>query len=466
MTTDVSAMLSPQDFIDQNPMSRRQWRIVVLGLLMMVAEGLDSTVVALVYPKIVKEWGTPLATVTATVALGVLAMVVGGVAVGPLADRYGRKVVAVAGISVFGLGTACMGLAHNIGAFAGLRIAACLGLGAVLPAVLALVADWTPVKRRSQTVTLAFAGVAVGTTVGGILASALIPAYGWPTLMGVCGLAPLLLIPAIVLFVPESVSVLAARRQSVSDVRNALCAVRPDQDLSGVVLDQSAVRRRPRSATRVILSRDFALTTVLLWLCFFVGLGVVFVILSYLPLLVERMGLTTAQAGAAIAVFGGASLVGELAVAFALKRFDRFRVLAALWALGVFGLGAAALWAVQFAALLVAAFVLGLCLPAANAALQAVAAVAYSPSARATGVSWANGMGRLGALASGLFGGMMVQAHWTLATVLLVLTVPVGLGILATLTLHARSRGDRAEPYSGPRPLPAPAPEGSVPSSV
>ncbi|MBL1087413.1 MFS transporter [Streptomyces actinomycinicus] len=438
-------------------MSRRQWLIVILGLLMMVAEGLDATIAAFVYPVIVKDWGTDLDAVTATVTLGILAMVVGGVAVGPLADRHGRKVITVTGIAVFGLATAGMGLTQGIGPLAGLRIVACLGLGAVLPGVMALVADWTPARRRGQMVALSFTGVTAGTTLGGVLSSALVSTLGWRTLLVVCGLAPLLLLPAVVRFVPESVSVLTGRGRPAADVRRALSEVVPDQDLSAVAVTRPALRKEPKPSLRVILARGIAPVTVLLWLCFFVGLGVVFVILSYLPLLTERMGLSSAQAGIAVALFGWGGLAGQLSVSFALKRFDRFRVLTALWGLSVLALVAAGLWAVQFAALLAAAFVLGFCLPAANAALQAIAAVAYPPSARATGMSWASSMGKVGPVVCGLLGGLMVKAGWTLGTVLLVLAVPVALCIVAALALQSRSRTPAPQPHPAPRPLATPA---------
>ncbi|WEP01019.1 MFS transporter (plasmid) [Streptomyces sp. FXJ1.172] len=455
MTTDASPRLSPQEFIDHSPMSRRQWLIVTLGLLMMIAEGLDATIAAFVFPRIKKDWGTGIDAVTITVTLGILAMVVGGVAVGPLADRRGRKGITVAGIAVFGLGTAGMGLTQGIGALAALRVVACLGLGAVLPGVLALVADWTPARRRSQMVALAFTGVTAGTTLGGVLSAALIPAFGWRTLLAVCGLAPLLLIPAVVRCVPESVGVLAARGRP-QDVRRALATVLPDADPSHVTPDRTAtaVGHTPRPSARLILSRGFRATTLLLWLCFFVGLGVVFVILSYLPLLTEHMGLTDAQAGVAVALFGWGGLAGQLSMSFALKRYDRFRVLTALWALSVLVLAAAGLWAHGFAALLVGAFVLGFCLPAANAALQAIAVAVYPPSLRATGMSWASSMGKLGPVVCGVLGGLMVKAGWTLGTVLLVLAVPVGLCILAAFALQARSRAPHAEPHHATRPLP------------
>ncbi|MGX1915370.1 MFS transporter [Streptomyces phaeochromogenes] len=454
MSTDASAGLSPQEFIDQRPMGRRQRLIVKVGLLAMVAEGLDTSIAAFVYPRIKDDWGVDGGAVTVTVTLSVLAMIVGGVAAGPLADRYGRKVVTLAGIATFGLGTAAMGFTDGIGLFAGLRTLACLGLGAVLPTVMALVADWMPAGRRVQMVALAFAGVTAGTAVGGILASVLISSAGWPTLLVICGIVPLLLIPVIGRVVPESVGVLAARKRPREELRGALAAVLVDEDLSRVDWEQSVERKRSRPGPKAVLSRGFFLTTVLLWLCFFLGQGVAFVIITYLPELAENGGLAESKAAVSVAAFGWGGLIGQLSVSFVLKRFDRFRVLAALWALTAVGLGAAALAAGQFVALLVTAFLLGLCLPAATSVLQATAAVAYPSSARATGVSWANSVGKVGPLFGGLLGGIMVDAGWSLATVLLVLAAPVTLALLATLALHA-CRQQQDESYTpAPRPLP------------
>ncbi|MFI8537436.1 MFS transporter [Streptomyces aquilus] len=459
MATDVPPRPSPQEFVDGTPMSRRQWLIVVLGLLTMIADGLDSTVVSFVYPRIREDWGTEMSTVTAIVTASVLSMIIGGAAAGPLADRYGRKSVAVTGIAVFGLGTACLGLTQNVASFAALRLLACLGLGAILPTVMALVADWTPAARRVQSVALAFSGVTGGIVLGGILASVLVPAVGWHTLLMVSGIAPLLLIPAVLRYVPESVGVLAARGASPARIRAALAAVAPDQDVSHVEYAPAAEQRPERRPAKVVLSRGLARTTVLIWLSFFLGQGIGAGLITYLPLLAERTGLTSSQAAVAVAAFGWGGLVGQLSVSFILKRYDRFRVLWTLWAATAIGFAAASLVATHFAALIALMFVLGLCLPAANSALQAIAAVAYPASARATGVSWANTAGKLGPVASGLLGGLMVDAGWSLGTVLLTLVLPVGICVAAALALSTRdSRPQHPTPTpTQPQPRPAPA---------
>lgn len=461
MSTEASARPSPQEFIDARPMGRRQRLIVRVGLLTMIAEGLDTGIAGFVYPRIKEDWEVGGGAVTVTVTLGVLAMIVGGVAAGPLADRHGRKVVTLAGTACFGLCTAAMGFTDSIVPFAGFRTAACLGLGAVLPSMMVLVADWMPARRRVQMVALAFAGVTAGTTVGGILASVLVPAFNWPVLLVVCGIIPLLLIPAIVRVVPESLSVLAARKRPQEELHGVLASVLPDEDLSRVDWDQSTQRKRPRPTPRAVLSRGFARTTLLLWLCFFLGQGIAFVIITYLPELAENEGLTDSKAAVSVAAFGWGGLIGQLSVSFVLKRFDRFRVLALLWVMTAVGLAAAAMAAGRFVALLLTAFLLGLCLPAATAVLQAIAAVAYPPAVRATAVSWANSAGKAGPLAGGVAGGLMVDADWSLARVLLVLVLPVALALLATLRLYARGPGQqhREPPVPGPQPVPGLSPE-------
>ncbi|MET9258067.1 MFS transporter [Streptomyces sp. NPDC003717] len=450
--------LTPQEFIDAHPMSRRQWLIVVLGLLAMIADGLDATVVSFVYPRIRDDWSTPMSTVTALVTAGVLSMIVGGAAAGPLADRYGRKSVAVAGIAVFATATAGMSLAQNVTVFAVLRLTACLGLGAILPTVMALVADWTPAARRVQCVALAFSGVTGGIVLGGVLASLLVPAAGWQVLLAVSGLAPLLLVPALWRLVPETVGVLTARGAGIERIRAALATVAPHHDTSRVhpapAPGPGHAGRRP---AKVVLSRRLARTTLWLWVSFFLGQAIGAGLITYLPLLAERTGLSAAQAAVATAAFGWGGLVGQLSVSFVLKRHDRFRVLVTLWAASIAALVAASATTAHFAALIALMFTLGLCLPAANSALQAIAAVAYPASARATGVSWANTAGKLGPVASGLLGGLMVDAGWSLATVLLTLTVPVAVCVAAAVALATLGRRHApATPAATTAPHPAP----------
>jgi AAHS family 4-hydroxybenzoate transporter-like MFS transporter len=207
------------------------------------------------------------------------------------------------------------------------------------------------------------------------------------------------------------------------------------------------------------MSGDLSTITLLLWLCCFMSVGVVFLLISYLPLMTEDMGMTASQGGVIVALLGWGGLLGQLSLSYAFKRFDRFRVVLALWSAGALALAVASLWAVHFAALLPAAFTFGFFLSASGSAVQVISADVYPPSARATGVSWASSMGKLGPVGFGLLGGLMVKVGLSLGTVFLVLVVPIGICILAGLRLRSRQRAVQGAPVPEPLPVTSSAAE-------
>ncbi|MFE3761173.1 MFS transporter [Streptomyces sp. NPDC059104] len=430
--------LSVQEFIDSTPMGPRQRLIALIGLVVMVCEGLDITIASFVYPNVMRDWGISMSAVTTTVTAGVLSMAVGGAVAGPLADRYGRKGVLVAGTLVFATATAAMGLATGIEVFASLRAVACAGLGAVAPAVMATVADSTPARRRAPVVALAFSGIAAGTVAGGFLASAVIPAFGWPALLALCGLAPLLLVPLIAACVPESVTVLLARGRPAERIHENLALLAPGFDTSHVDLTggRDGGRQPARQPGAIVLSRSFAPTTLLIWLCYFVLLGVVYLLLNYLPLMVAHAGLTPARTGAVVGLFGAGTLCGQLLASFGLRRYDRFRFLAVASALSGLAVCSTAVAGTGYAGLSALVSALGVFLGGSMGSLQAVGALAYPAALRATGMGWMSGIGRIGTLVSGLLGGIMIGAGWGIPRILFVLCVPLALTSTAALLLR------------------------------
>jgi AAHS family 4-hydroxybenzoate transporter-like MFS transporter len=423
-------------------MGRRQRLVALLGLVVMVAEGLDITIASFVYPHLMREWGTPMSAVTTTVTAGVLSMAAGGAVAGPLADRYGRKGMAAAGIVVFGTATAAMSLATTIEIFAVLRVVACAGLGGVAPVVMAIVADSTPTARRAPVVALAFSGIAAGTVGGGLLASTVLPDVGWPAVLALCGLAPLLLVPLVMAYVPESASVLLARGRPTEQIQESLALLAPGRDTSHVDLTRARddEKQPMRKIGAILLSRSFAPTTLLIWLCYFVLLGAVFLLLNYLPLMAERAGLTAARAGVVVGLFGAGTLCGQLLASFGLRRHDRFHFLALASGLSALAVCVTAAVGTGLAGMFVLIFVLGACLGGSMGALQAVGALAYPPTLRATGMGWMSGVGRIGTLVSGLLGGVMIGAGWSISHILFLLCVPLALTSTAALLLRNEVR--------------------------
>lgn len=437
---DSGARLTPQGVLDAAPqLSRRQRSVVFVAFCAMVFEGVEVTVASFIFPEIVRDWNVTIDQITFTVTAGVVGMAVGGAVAGWTADRFGRRVTAASGIALFGTVTAAMAVTSSFEAFAALRIVACFGLGAAVPVVITLVADSMPSHRRAQMVALTFSGLAAGTAISGSLASAIIPTLGWPALLVIASIGPIAFAPVIGLALPEPPASLMARREEEGKIRRSLELLAPDCDLSKVDYSESTPtdRDRRKSPFEGVLSRGMVGTTLLLWLMFFIGLGSAFLLANYLPLMTRSEGFTAAQAGVMVAVFGWGTFVGQVSISFALKRFDRFKVLALLWLLGLAGVISIAAFTLGYAGYLVVAAGLGLTVASGNAALNALSTLAYPPAVRATGVGWANALGRVGTLVSGLVGGAMLAAGWSIGHILMSLSVPLAAGVLALIALRS-----------------------------
>jgi OFA family oxalate/formate antiporter-like MFS transporter len=102
-----------------------------------------------------------------------------GVVSGPLADRWGSRCLAVAGMILTGLGLAVAGLAHSLAeVYAAYGLGIGLGVGCSYVPALGAVQRWF-IKRRGFASGLAVSGIGVGTLVMPPLASLLIGELGW-----------------------------------------------------------------------------------------------------------------------------------------------------------------------------------------------------------------------------------------------------------------------------------------------
>lgn len=421
-------------------MGKRQILVVILGFFATMFDGLDTTSASFVYPQMVQHWGTPVAAITALVTIGTIGVAAGALAAGPMADRIGRKAVVIASISLFGLATAAQALATNVEAFGILRTLAALGLGAVIPTVVTLVAEFTPEKHRAAAVTTAFTGLAVGLAAGGYLAAAIVPQFGWQMLVAICGLTTVVFLPVFIFLVPESATFLALKGHSNERIQRTIQVLAPGADTTNIEFGPESTVEAESGGIRTVLSRRYLATSILLWVCYFVGLGVIYLLLSYLPLMVTKAGFTVADAGFMVGLFGWGTVAGSFFVGAVQGKFGRFRVVAIVWALGSVAIWMVSALAYDFAGLLTLVFFIGFLFSGANTGMQANAAFAYPTAARATGVAWMSGVGRFGNVASGVLGGLMIGAGWSIGQIFFTLAFPPIAGIMAVIGLSVLTR--------------------------
>lgn len=441
--TAVGNCLDVQSFINDQPLSRYQWRVVILCFLIVFLDGLDTAAMGFIAPALSQEWGIDRASLGPVMSAALIGMVFGALGSGPLADRFGRKGVLVGAVLVFGGFSLASAYATDVDQLLVLRFLTGLGLGAGMPNATTLLSEYTPERLKSLLVTSMFCGFNLGMAGGGFISAKLIPAYGWHSLLVLGGVLPLLLTVVLLVWLPESARFLVVRNRGIDKVRKALAPIAPAkvaEAASFSVPEQKAVAAG--NVFTVIFSGTYGLGTVLLWLTYFMGLVIVYLLTSWLPTLMRDSGASMEQAAFIGALFQFGGVLSAVGVGWAMDRFNPHKVIGLFYLLaGVFAYAVGqSLGNMTLLATLV--LVAGMCINGAQSAMPSLAARFYPTQGRATGVSWMLGIGRFGAILGAWSGATLLGLGWNFEQVLTALLVPAALATVGVVVKGLVSHAD------------------------
>lgn len=446
--TDSTGTLDVRAFIDARGMSSRQWGLLVLCMLLVVADGMDVAIMGFLIPAISKEWLVSSEVFGIVLSAAPVGLAVGSLLVGPRADRYGRKRVLLMSVLLFGLFSLGASQAQSVTELVVMRFISGLGLGATMPCTTTLLAEYVPTRSRSLLITCMFTGFNIGSALIGFLAAAVIPAFGWRAMLILGGCLPLLALPFYWFWLPESARFMVVRGFSsarVARTLNWVCGSSVAADTRFVSHELSAPPKRRMIA---LLKPVFRGTTLALWTAYFMGLVVIYLFLSWMPTLITNAGLPIEHAATVTALFQVGGTVGAILVGFVMDRVVPQRVIAVAYVGGAVAtllLSIISPLSALFAAMVLIA---GFCISGGQTGLNAHAPACYPTAIRATGVSWMLGIGRLGSIVGSMLGGIMLTAGWSAATILASLAVPGILAALASLGSHRAV--DAVVPAGGP----------------
>ena len=440
--TNVGSCLDVQSFINDQPLSRYQWRVVLLCFLIVFLDGLDTAAMGFIAPALSQEWGIDRASLGPVMSAALIGMVFGALGSGPLADRFGRKGVLVGAVLVFGGFSLASAYATNVDQLLILRFLTGLGLGAGMPNATTLLSEYTPERLKSLLVTSMFCGFNLGMAGGGFISAKMIPAYGWHSLLVIGGVLPLLLAVVLMVWLPESARFLVVRNRGTDKVRKTLAPIAPQvaQAASFSVPEQKAVAAR--SVFAVIFSGTYGLGTMLLWLTYFMGLVIVYLLTSWLPTLMRDSGASMEEAAFIGALFQFGGVLSAVGVGWAMDRFNPHKVIGIFYLLaGVFAYAVGqSLGNITLLATLV--LIAGMCVNGAQSAMPSLAARFYPTQGRATGVSWMLGIGRFGAILGAWSGATLLGLGWNFEQVLTALLVPAALATVGVIVKGLVSHAD------------------------
>ena len=435
--------LDVQSFINAQPLSAYQWRIVLLCFLIVFLDGLDTAAMGFIAPALTQDWGIDRASLGPVMSAALIGMVFGALGSGPMADRFGRKLVLVVAVFLFGLFSLISAFSANLEQLLVLRFLTGLGLGAAMPNATTLLSEYTPERFKSLLVTSMFCGFNLGMASGGFVSAKMIPAFGWHSLLLLGGLLPLLLAVVLLAWLPESARFLVVRNKGDDKVRKVLAPIAPAEVAvaSGFsVPEQQTVQSR--NVFRVIFSGTYSAGTLLLWLTYFMGLVIVYLLTSWLPTLMRDSGASMEQAAFIGALFQFGGVLSAVGVGWAMDRFNPHKVIGIFYLLaGVFAYCVGqSLGEVTLLATLV--LLAGMCVNGAQSAMPSLAARFYPTQGRATGVSWMLGIGRFGAILGAWIGATLLGLGWNFEQVLTALVVPAAIATTAVVIKGLVSHAD------------------------
>jgi len=350
---------------------------VVLCWLFVVFDGYDLIVYGTVVPSISRQWGIDAGTAGLIGSLAFLGMIVGALLGGRLCDTLGRKRILLGGMVVFSLATVACAVAGGPAVFGALRLFAGLGLGALIVAANALLADITPDRLRPVVATVLMSGVPAGGSIAAVLGIGVIPTLGWRWMFAPALLPVLVLLPLGIRYLRESV---AAARRSAADPGYATI-LRPP--LLGVSL-----------LFAVAVAATFAT-----WY----GLG------TWLPGIMQRLGYGLDSALTLALALNLGAIAGSVFTAWAGKRFGA--VPAAAGAMGLSGCALVVMSADPTqATLYLLVVVAGMGAHGTSCLVSAAVAAYYPPVLRGTGMGWAIGTGRVGAVLAPSVTGLVLSS--------------------------------------------------------
>ncbi|MBV8744231.1 MAG: MFS transporter, partial [Xanthobacteraceae bacterium] len=294
-------------------------------------------------PVIVKEWGIAMPTFTSVFVAGLVGLMIGALCSGPLADRFGRKLVLLTStliLSIFALATA---LAHSIDQLWVLRFFTGIGVGGLMPNSIALTAEYAPRRIRATAVAVMFLGFPLGAGAPGWLGPALISNFGWQGFFILGGVLPLILLPIAMLVLPESIRYLVNRGDRPNTVAALLNRLTGQRQFDGTQqFTMLADQHLPGFAVKHLLTEGRAFNTVLLWITFFCNLLVIYYLSSWLPLVLRDSGVPLDDALRLGGIVPWAGIVSTLVLGPVVDRLGPTRVVTVLYVLAaafVFGIG-------------------------------------------------------------------------------------------------------------------------------
>lgn len=432
---------SPVDvtqLLDERGMSRFNMGLVAFMFLIVLFAGYNISLMGFAAPLLIKAWHIGnQASLAKVLGASVFGMLFGSPMFGYFGDRYGRRRAIIISIILFCAFTWVTVFATTLNQIMLLRLFAGVGLGGILPNVVALVAEFAPRRYCATMIIVMMTGIAFGAGLPGPVAAGLVPKFGWTVLFSVGGAVSFVVALGCIVWLPESIRFLVIKEGRQKDAIRLLARLRPDMTFSpDTTFSISNERQQAASPSpKHLFQNGLSWITTLLWLMFVCNLMGYMFLLSWTPVLLSTLQLPIAKVAIANSVFFLGGAIGGWILARPMDRFG-LTVMKVLFALSVPVVALiGVVGGISEPLLMIIQFLAGFCVLSTQYALNVASALFYPTSIRSVGSGCAFGVGRLGSVFGPVLGGILIGMHLGVRPLYTMAAIPFLVGTIACFIL-------------------------------
>ena len=396
--------------LDERGLTSFHITLMAWTVLLALIDGYDIAAIAVASPHLVREWHLPNhAALGPVLSASLIGILFGSAIFGWIGDRYGRKVALIASNLLFGILTWIAAYATNLEQMFWLRLIAGIGIGGVIPNVVAINAESAPRRLRATLALVTVGCVPLGGAFPGIVADLWGPTHGWQMIFLIGGIVPVVVALAAIFGLSESIKFMTLHESQRERLVRLIKTLQPDftvpPNAKFVIEDE---RQFPGFNPVYLFREGLAVITPLLWLLFALNLMGFYFLLSWTPTLLVAAKLPMSTAGLAISSLQVGGTVGALLLARWFER-QQFLAIALVFLISVpvvAAIGSAG--ASSVSALMIVTFFAGFCVLGVQTGINVVGALVYPTSLRANGSGWELGIGRIGSIVGPLVGALFI----------------------------------------------------------
>lgn len=397
-----------RQMIDHTPMSFRQSCIVALCVFLISLDGYDVLSISFAAPGIAQEWGVDRAALGIVLSMELIGMGLGAFVLGGIADRIGRRPIALFSLCVMALGMYGAAVAQTISTLCTVRLFTGLGIGGILASISAMSAEFSNLKNRNFCVSLMATGYPLGVIVGGTIASILLAHFDWRAVFIFGSLVTLFAVPLTWYLLPESISFLDQKRphHALERINKTLTYM----GKASIAELPAAQHSQKNAGVSRLFQTDLMRPTILLTIAYFTHMMTFYYIMKWIPKLVVDMGYDPSLSGTVLVWANVGGISGCILLSLLTHKISTYRLVISALLLSVISVTLFGLKYHSIAELSMVTAGIGFFTNASIVGLYALIAHAFPTEVRAGGTGFILGVGRAGAVCGPIAAGFLLQS--------------------------------------------------------